>query len=329
MQMPPPGACRRGCAPPSFLFLSSLRTRGSSIVVFVFVFPLSVILDISNRGSSVVVFVFPLSVILDARPDRGSSQRMDFFFCQSTRIQCRSLRKDRKKQRPWIPDRVGDDRREKTAPSNGAKSRAPAGAAAPQSRIFFGGEDCLSAALVLSNAKELSIKNRALGKADSFLRQTQDRREILRFAQDKLGMTTEWHPKGRAWAPMVLDPFAETKGSSPCGGETPQAFPLAVPETPQSSLHLAFMQTSPTIGMTIPVLAAPRTARRKNKEKRLTYAPAIRTIPTSLLKVLQSRIVPLLSNSSITEKGEEGLTYQPAERRIVQNSQIMYSIYST
>ena len=152
------------------------------------------------------------------------------------RIQCRSLRKDRKKQRPWIPDRVGDDRREKTAPSNGATSRAPAGAAAPQSRIFFEGEDCLSEALVLSNAKELSIKNRALGKADSFLRQTQDRREILRFAQDKLGMTTERHPKGRAWAPMVLDPFAETKGSRRAGAKPRKVhstpFHHSVPDKP-------------------------------------------------------------------------------------------------
>ena len=174
----------------------------------------------------------------------------------------------------------------------------------------------MSAALVLSNAKELSIKNRALGKADSFLRQTQDRREILRFAQDKLGMTTERHPKGRAWAPMVLDPFAETKGSrragakprkhslSPCGGETPQAFPLTVRGRNPAKFtpfHTPF-QTSPTIGMTIPVLAAPRTARRKNKEKRLTSAPAIRTIPTSLLEVLQSRIVPLLSNHQSQKK---------------------------
>ena len=170
-----------------------------------------------------------------------------------------------------------------------AKSRAPAGAAAPQSRIFFGGEDCLSEALVLSNAKELSIKNRALGKADSFLRQTQDRREILRFAQDKLGMTTERHPKGRAWAPMVLDPFAETKGSRRVG---------ATPHKPSSTPF----QTSPTIGMTIPVLAAPRTARKKTKRKGLTSAPAIRTIPPSLLEVLQSRIVPLLSNHQSQKK---------------------------
>ena len=52
------------------------------------------------------------------------------------------------------------------------------------------------------------------------------------------------HPKGRAWAPMVLDPFAETKGSrragakprkhslSPCGGETPQSSLHSVPDKP-------------------------------------------------------------------------------------------------
>ena len=112
---------------------------------------------------------------------------------------------------PGSPIESGMTRRDANSAIHGAMSRAPAGAAAPQSRTLVGGEDCLSAALVLSNAKELSIKNRALGKADSFLRQTQDRREILRFAQDKLGMTKERHPKGRAWAPMVLDPFAETK----------------------------------------------------------------------------------------------------------------------
>ena len=274
----------------SFLFLSSLRTRGSSIVVFVFVFPLSVILDICNRGSSVVVFVFPFSVIL-----------------AHARIQCRSLRKDRKKQRPWIPDRVGDDRREKTAPSNGAKSRAPAGAAAPQSRIFFGGEDCLSAALVLSNAKELSIKNRALGKADSFLRQTQDRREILRFAQDKLGMTTERHPKGRAWAPMVLGPFAETKGPRRAGAKPRKVPPRRVGATPHKPSSTPF-QTSATIGMTIPVLAAPRTARRKNKEKSVDFRTGDSYNPHKSFEGFAVSYRSTSFQSSITEKGEEGLT---------------------
>ena len=108
------------------------------------------------------------------------------------------------------------------APSHGAISRAPAGAAAPQSRILCGGEDCLSAALVLSNAKELSINNRPPGKADSSLARMT--REILRFAQDKLGMTTERHLWGRAWAPMVLGPFAETKGSRRVGA-TPHILP--------------------------------------------------------------------------------------------------------
>ena len=49
-------------------------------------------------------------------------------------------------------------------------SMAPAGVAAPQSRNQLGGEDCLSEALVLSNAKELSLNNRPPGKADPSLR---------------------------------------------------------------------------------------------------------------------------------------------------------------
>ena len=69
--------------------------------------------------------------------------------------------------------------------------------------------------------------------------------------------------------------------------------------------------------MTIPGLVAPRVAGRKKepkknsphaphaeetKRKGLTSAPAIRTIPTSLLEVLQSRIVPLLSNHQSQKK---------------------------
>ena len=96
------------------------RLRPSVISFSVILAPLSVILDISNRGSSVVVFVFPLSVIL-----------------AHARIQCRSLRKDRKKQRPWIPDRVGDDRREKTAPSMAPIRGASRRGCAPPSFLFL------------------------------------------------------------------------------------------------------------------------------------------------------------------------------------------------
>ena len=66
------------------------------------------------------------------------------------------------------------------------------------SKILFGGEDCLSEAPVLSNAKELTINNRLPTKS--------------RFLVS-LGMTTERHPpdEGHARAPMVLGPFAEPK----------------------------------------------------------------------------------------------------------------------
>ena len=102
-------------------------------------------------------------------------------------------------------------------PSHGAISRAPAGVAAPWSRIRYGGEDCLSEALVLSNAKELSINNRALGKADSFLRQTLRKTQGVLRTGAMLGMTKERPPEGHARAPMVLGPFAETKGSRRAG----------------------------------------------------------------------------------------------------------------
>ena len=64
---------------------------------------------------------------------------------------------------------------------------APAGAAAPQSRTLF-------------------------------------RREILRFAQDKLGMTTERH----LMAPMVWGPFAETKGPRRAGPKPRKNFSASV-----------------------------------------------------------------------------------------------------
>lgn len=69
--------------------------------------------------------------------------------------------------------------------------------------------------------------------------------------------------------------------------------------------------------MTIPGLVAPRVAGRKKsrqkdfshaphaektRRKGLTYAPAIRTIPTSLFKFLQLPFVPLLSNDQSQKK---------------------------
>ena len=130
------GACRRGCAPPSFLFLSSLRTRGSSVVLFAKtgkskdpgssiesgmteVFPHSVILGACRRGCAPPSFLFlsSLPLFLSSSTlviEDPVSLSLSFLGhpCAIARIQCRSLRKDRKKQRPWIPDRVGDDRRE-------------------------------------------------------------------------------------------------------------------------------------------------------------------------------------------------------------------------
>ena len=192
----------------------------------------------------------------------------------------------------------------------------------------------MSAALVLSNAKELSIKNRALGKADSFLRQTQDRREILRFAQDKLGMTTECTRRaapGRPWFWILLPKQKDlaVRGRnpasipsrragatprkhslSPCGGETPQAFPLVHSngKRHEACPFLTPFQTSPTIGMTIPVLAAPRTARTKNKEKSVDFRTCDSYNPHKSFGGFAVSYRSTSFQSSITEKGEEGLT---------------------
>ena len=205
-RMPPSSRApdRRGCAPPSFLFLSSLRTRGSSIVVFVFVFPLSVILDACpptlvnpvNRGSSVVLFerqeeaktLDPRSVGDDKKGSSSQSGRLQARLPVSNSLrQSAALvlkRSSQSKTEPGKADSRFDSQgreilrfartRNKRAPtSRRLRGRNPA--KFPNSPC--GGEDCLSAALVLSNAKELSINNRpSSGKADSFLRQTQDRR---------------------------------------------------------------------------------------------------------------------------------------------------------
>ena len=64
--------------------------------------------------------------------------------------------------------------------------------------------------------------------------------ERSEFRSPNLSGPGQRHPKGRARAPMVLGPFAETKGSrrvgatphilplSPCGGDTPHSSPLGV-----------------------------------------------------------------------------------------------------
>ena len=68
---------------------------------------------------------------------------------------------------------------------------------------------------------------------------------------------------------------------------------------------------------------------QKNKEKSIDFRTGDSYNPD---KSFEGFAVSYRSTSfplSITEKGEEGLTSPPAERRIVQNSQIMYLIYST
>ena len=133
---------------------------------------------------------FELCFLCHPRPDRGSSVVV-FVFCLRTRAISWRLR-------AWLR---------------------------PSPELCLGGEDCLSEALILSNAKELSINNRPPGKADSFLRQAQDRREILRFAQDKPGMTTERHRIGPRPGAHGFGSFCRNKRTSACGAELPQEDP--------------------------------------------------------------------------------------------------------
>ena len=136
---------------------------------------------------------FELCFLCHPRPDRGSSVVV-FVFCLRTRaISWRHL-----SACAWLR---------------------------PSPELCLGGEDCLSEALILSNAKELSINNRPPGKADSFLRQAQDRREILRFAQDKPGMTTERHRIGPRPSAHGFGSFCRNKRTSACGAELPQEDP--------------------------------------------------------------------------------------------------------
>ena len=212
------GACRRGCAPPSFLFLSSLRTRGSSIVVFVFVFPLSVILAlVLFLSSSTLVIEDPVSLSLS------------FLFLSSLRTRGSSVvlfAKTGRSKDPGSPIESGmtegRKQRHQMAPPPGACRRGCA--AVPN---LVGGRG-------LFERSEFRSPNH------SGLRQR--------------------HPKGRAWAPMVLGPFAETKepvlsrakeprraGAKPrehslssSRGDTPQPF-LSFPTDRESSLfHFHF-----------------------------------------------------------------------------------------
>ena len=70
---------------------------------------------------------------------------------------------------------------------------APAGVAAPRSRNLVGGEDCLS------EASSAALSNSGLGQR---------------------------HPKGHARAPMVLGPFAETKGPRRAGAKPRKPLPF-------------------------------------------------------------------------------------------------------
>ena len=72
-----------------------------------------------------------------------------------------------------------------------------------------------------------------------------------------------------------------------------------------------------------------RTARTKTKEKSVDFRTGDSYNPHKSFEGFAVSYRSTSFQSSSTEKGEEGLTSPPAERRIVQNSQIMYLIYST
>ena len=112
------------------------------------------------------------------------------------------------------------------APSHGAISRAPAGAAAPQSRILWG-RGLFERSACPFEPKQKDSQSTVWGA-------TPQAHPSLRSGH--AGMTTERHLWGRAWAPMVLGPFAETpffplavRGRNPafspasCGAATPRA----------------------------------------------------------------------------------------------------------
>ena len=92
---------------------------------------------------------------------------------------------------------------------------------APVPSIPYGGEDCLSAAPVLSVAKELSISDRLPTK----------NRFFTAFRMTTFGFS--WGPRPGA---NGFGSFCRNKRTSSCGGETPQSSPSSCgAETPQSS----------------------------------------------------------------------------------------------
>ena len=99
--------------------------------------------------------------------------------------------------------------------------RAPAGAAAPQSRTLLGGEDCLSEAS--SAALNLSGPGQR-------------------------------HPKGRARAPMVLGPFAETKGPRRAGPNPRKTFTFPFGARGRNPARRAGNRGSPHV-FTCPLIA--------------------------------------------------------------------------
>ena len=301
----------------------------------------------------------------------GRLQARLFSFSVNARIQRPSLAKTGKKQRPWIPDRVGDDRREKTAPqmlSNpGRLSRR---GCAPPSFLFLSSLRTRGSSVVLfaktgkskdpgspiesgmtegrkqrhpwrqiqgacrrgcaavpnflwrrglfersacPEQREGTLNQKPSAWESRFLPSTgsgQARDPSLRSGQARNDNGAA--PEGPRLGAHGFGSFCRNKSIpsrragakprkhslSPCGGETPQAFLRS--STP--------FQTSPTIGMTIPVLAAPRTARRKNKEKSVDFRTCDSYNPHKSFGGFAVSYRSTSFQSSITEKGEEGLT---------------------
>ena len=156
------------------------------------------------------------------------------------------------------------------------------------------------------NQKPSAWKSRFLPSTDS----GQARDPSLRSGQARNDNGAA--PEGPRLGAHGFGSFCRNKRISPCGGETPQAFPLAVRgRNPAKFTPLRSstpFQTSPTIGMTIPVLAAPRTARKKNKEKSVDFRTGDSYNPHKSFGGFAVSYRSTSFQSSITEKGEEGLT---------------------
>ena len=91
-------------------------------------------------------------------------------------------------------------------------------------------------------------------------------------------------------------------------GRNPASIPSRRAGAKPRKVHSTPFQTSPTIGMTIPVLAAPRTARRKNKEKSVDFRTGDSYNSHKSFGGFAVSYRSTSFQSSITEKGEEGLT---------------------